>query len=207
MNDRTIPLTAQRHLPPKYVRSGKLNLARHVPAQIALNILGVGLFIGFLIVFGQVISALRTDLTAIEVTLTSANILPGLVALIVVIAVVVVLHEAVHGIVFWMFTRERPRFGFRGFYAFAGAPEWHLPRLQYALVGAAPLVLLSLGGVLLALGLPAGGLPLLIIGLALNAAGAVGDLLVLGWIAGSPHGSLFRDTGAAVERHVPPPSA
>lgn len=207
MTDRTTSLAARRDLPPDYVRSGVLDLARNVPAQIGLSVAGIGLFFGFLILFGQIVIALRADLTTIGFTLDGTDVFLGLAALLIVVIVVVVLHEAVHGIAFWLFTREPPRFGFRGLYAFAGAPDWHLPRLQYAVVGGAPLVLLSLGGLLLALSLPVGVLPLLILGLTMNAAGAIGDMLVLGWIAFSPRGSLFRDTGDAVERHIQAESA
>jgi hypothetical protein len=37
----------------------------------------------------------------------------------------------------------------------------------------------------------------------MNAAGAIGDLLLLAWIAVSPRGAMFRDRGDAVERVVP----
>ncbi|HMQ29453.1 MAG TPA: DUF3267 domain-containing protein [Chloroflexaceae bacterium] len=127
----------------------------------------------------------------------------GIVALLVATAVVLVLHETAHALCFWLFTRKRPRFGFKGLYAYAAAPGWHVPRLQYAITGAAPLVLLSLGGLLLVLVVPLGALPLLLYALTLNAAGAIGDILVLGWIAVSPRGALFRDRGDAVERFVP----
>ncbi|MFV9506451.1 MAG: hypothetical protein AB4911_18025 [Oscillochloridaceae bacterium umkhey_bin13] len=39
--------------------------------------------------------------------------------------------------------------------------------------------------------------------ISMNAAGVIGDVLVIVWIARSPRGALFRDQGDAVARFVP----
>ncbi|MFV9505474.1 MAG: hypothetical protein AB4911_13040 [Oscillochloridaceae bacterium umkhey_bin13] len=64
-------------------------------------------------------------------------------------------------------------------------------------------MLISLGGLALALIAPPTSLPLLIYAVSMNAAGAIGDVLVVAWIAVSPRGALFRDQGDAVARFVP----
>jgi hypothetical protein len=58
---------------------------------------------------------------------------------------IIPLHELVHGLLFWVFTRRRPLFGLRlPFYAFAAAPvDVYLPRNPYLVVALAPLVLLK----------------------------------------------------------------
>lgn len=191
-----------RTLPAGYRPAGSIDLSTNLPAQVGLSIAGVALFFLFAVGFGWAIAALRPEVGTIGVTLEPGDLLLGIVALLAATALVLVLHEAAHGLCFWLFTRERPRYGFKGLYAYAAAPDWHFPRLEYATTGAAPLVLLSLGGLLLALVVPAGALPLLLYALTINAAGAIGDILVLGWVAVSPRGTLFRDSGDAVERFV-----
>lgn len=192
-----------RTLPDGYCPAGSIDLSKNVPAQVGLSVAGIALFFLFAAGFAWTIGVLRPDVDTIGLTVDAGSLLLGIVALLVATAVVLVLHEAAHGLCFWLFTRERPRYGFKGLYAYAAAPDWHFPRLEYAITGAAPLVLLSLGGLLLALVVPPGALPILLYALTMNAAGAIGDILVLGWIAVSPRGCLFRDRGDAVERFVP----
>jgi hypothetical protein len=192
-----------RTLPGDYRPAGSIDLSTNVPAQVVLSIAGVALFFLFAAGFAWAIGALRPDAATISLSVDTGGLLLGILALVVATAIILVLHEAAHGLCFWLFTRERPRYGFKGLYAYAAAPDWHFPRLEYAIIGAAPLVLLSLGGLTLALVAPIGALPLLLYALTMNAAGAIGDILVLVWIAVSPRGSLFRDRGDAVERFVP----
>ena len=57
--------------------------------------------------------------------------------------------------------------------------EVYLPRNQYLVVGIAPLVLLTLVGLLLVVIGPVVVVPILILFVAFNAAGAAGDLLMV----------------------------
>jgi hypothetical protein len=193
------PTQPTRNLPAGYRPAGAIDLATNVPAQIGLSLAAIILF--FLAGAGVVglLSLLRPELGAIS---GSFGLL-SLLALVVTTIAVVVLHELIHGLCFWAFTRSRPQYGFKGLYAYAAAPDWYLPRGAYAITGAAPLVLISLGGLAMALIAPPASLPLLIYAVSMNAAGAIGDVLVVAWIAVSPRGALFRDQGDAVARFVP----
>jgi hypothetical protein len=93
--------------------------------------------------------------------------------------VFILLHELVHGAFFWIYSRSRPRFGFRGGYAYAAAPGWFFPPRQYLVIALAPLVLLSILGMVLVVVVPAGALVAILFVMTANAAGAVGDM----WIA------------------------
>ncbi|MFV9506449.1 MAG: hypothetical protein AB4911_18015 [Oscillochloridaceae bacterium umkhey_bin13] len=64
-------------------------------------------------------------------------------------------------------------------------------------------MLMSLVGLGVALIAPPASLPLLIYAISMNAAGAIGDVMVIVWIARSPRSALFRDQGDAVARFVP----
>ncbi len=110
--------------------------------------------------------------------------------------IVEVAHEAVHGLFFWIFSRRRPIFGVRGMYAFAALPrDCYLPRNPYVVVALAPLVLLSLLGLLLLPMLPPAAIPTLWLVLTANAVGAVGDLVVAGWLLTFPRTVLAQDAG------------
>jgi hypothetical protein len=115
---------------------------------------------------------------------------------IIAMPLVIVLHEAVHGIGFWAFTRQRPRFGFKGWYAYAAMPEnVYLTRNPNIVVGLAPLVVLTVLGLALAPLLPLSVLPTLVCFLTLNAAGAVGDMFWIIWLLRRPANALISDLG------------
>ena len=91
----------------------------------------------------------------------------------------IVSHELVHGAFFWVYSRSRPRFGFRGGYAYAAAPGWFFPRRQYLVIALTPLVLLSFLGMILVAVVPIGALAAILFGMIVNAAGAVGDMWIV----------------------------
>jgi hypothetical protein len=107
----------------------------------------------------------------------------------------VVLHEAMHGVFFWLFTRERPQFGIGWGYAYAHAPGWYFPRWSYALIGLAPLIFLTLIGFALLPNVnPFWVFPLLL-GMLINASGAVGDLWIVLKVVTEKGELLVEDTG------------
>jgi hypothetical protein len=89
-------------------------------------------------------------------------------------------------------------------YAYAAAPDWFFPRRQFVLIGLAPVLLLTLAGLV--------ALPLvdflttarIILALTVNAAGAVGDFMVVLWALGQPPDILLRDEGTAVTAYKSP---
>jgi hypothetical protein len=93
----------------------------------------------------------RTESPNLALQLSSLTDLVTFIGVVLLLlAVQVILHELIHGFFFWFFTRSRPTFGFKGFYAYAAAPDWYLPRNQHLIVALAPLVLITgLGLVLL----------------------------------------------------------
>ena len=75
------------------------------------------------------------------------------------------------------------------------APDWYLPRNPYLIVGLAPLVLLTVLGLGLLPVLPRSVLPPAWFALTFNAAGAVGDMVVVGWLLTKPRSVLVNDEG------------
>lgn len=199
-------MRAAKHLPAGYQEYLTINLAKNKLLFVLLNIAGLALFVGFGWLFVQITLLLRPDAAplmqvlddssggGVMFTLPFAWVWGTLLALLLV----PVLHEAAHGLCFWLFTRDRPRFAYNVFYAYAAAPDWYIPRNPYLIVGLAPLVLLSLVGVGLLPLVPQPSVPLLVAFLVLNAAGAVGDLAIICWLLFQPSNLLARDTGDAI---------
>lgn len=199
-------MQATKTLPEDYQAYATIVLAKNKRLFLFLNLLGLVLFVGFGWLFVQIALLLRpavAPLLHVIDTNSSGGILftlpiawiPGALA---AFFLVPVLHEAAHGLFFWLFTRTRPRFAYKLVYAYAAAPDWYLPRGPYLLVGLAPLILLSLLGVALLPVLPLLLLPGLLAFLVLNASGAVGDIAMICWLLFQPATLLARDTGDAV---------
>ena len=185
-------------LPDGYRPLRTLDLAEDRRALIGLNLLGALLLVVFGWLFLRVALVLAPQFIATYTRGTLDSIvlpLPVLLGCLLGVVAMVVLHELAHGLGFWLFTRQRPTFGFTPLYAYAAAPAWYLPRNQYLVVGLAPLVLLTLGGLALLPVVPVAVVPPLLVVLTCNAAGAVGDLIVVGWLLTQPATVFVRDNG------------
>ena len=192
-------------LPENYHPIGTFDLSTNLRALLWLNMLGLGLFIlsGFL--FVQTLYWLRPNDGAQGLASDLAG-LPGVlqvvVEFLVLYAGMILLHEALHGLFFWLYTRQRPVFAFKGAYAYAAAPEWLLPRNLYFVTAIAPLVGISLlGAAAFAIAPPSWFLAVLVV-LIGNAGGAAGDIWVAGWLMRQPPSCYAQDRGDAVTLYL-----
>ena len=193
----------RKQLPPHYQPVSVLDLSRNRLALVGLSVGAMAAFCLFGWLALVLLTALRSDVDSWTFQISGANFWPFLVGLTVLLAVTVILHEAIHGLCFWLLTRERPRFAFKGVYAYAAAPDWYLPRLHHVVVALAPLVVITLGGLLwLPVAAEVVVLPLLSV-LVLNAAGAVGDLVTVVWLLRQPRTTVVRDSGDAITLYQP----
>ncbi len=195
-------------LPSGFELRSTLDLSKNKLALVLMNVLGlVSLFVfGWL--FLKAATWLRPDASWEPLTSLQIVSLLDVLKIILVMAAetvaVVILHEAAHGIFFWVFSGERPHFGLRGAYAYASAPEWYFPRAQYLVIGLAPLVLLSLGGLGLIALLPDAWIVVLWLFMIFNASGAIGDILTVAWLLLQPADTLAQDVGDAISLYILP---
>lgn len=194
-------------LPAGYHSIGTLDVAHDQRLLIILNIAGLFcLALGGWLFF-RAAFWLRPQDAASGLGTLSVSTLAGWAALVAAIlaltAMHIILHEAVHGIFFWIFTRARPRFAFRWAYAYAAAPGWYIPRNPFFVTTLAPLVVLSLAGLLVMAAAPAAWILPTWFVITMNAGGAVGDLAVAAWLARQPPGCLVQDRGDAVTFFLP----
>jgi hypothetical protein len=120
-----------------------------------------------------------------------------LISIALLVALIVV-HELIHGAFFWLFTRSRPVFGLRGWYAFAAAPGWFLSRGQYLITTLAPFVLLSLLGMVMMAVLPVLIAAIVLILTVFNATSSVGDLWIAIRLVGQRGNVVAEDLGDGV---------
>ena len=186
--------TSTKTLPEGYVQSGEINLIKNKRLAITMNI--VALFVGIISFFllSSFAAMVRPSLMN-----TSGTITAGVVAVLLgAVVSLMTIHELIHGFFFWVFTRSRPAFALRLFYAYAGAPDWYIPTRQFMIVALGPLVIIGAVGMLLMLLVPESWVLLIAIMVALNTGGSVGDLVVFTRLFKLSPTSLANDTGDVI---------
>ena len=187
-------------LPANYQEIARIDLKHDLKLALILNILGILLFFAAGWVFLKVISFVRPDGGQLWGILGG---LSNLVILLIGIVFVILLHEVIHGIFFWIFTGSRPVFAFKFTYAYAAAPGWYLPRNQYLVVGLAPFLVISILAIFFFVVLPPYGVALVLVFASFNVAGAVGDLAITGWLFTKSAAVLINDRGDAAVVFAP----
>jgi hypothetical protein len=187
---------AVKTLPQNYEPRGTLDASKNKTVVVGLNAAAVVLFFLFGWFALRILTVVHPDLESGE--LRNFN----WVTVVLLLLIPIILHELVHGFFFWLFTRERPKFGFKGPYAYAAAPDWYLPRNQHLVVGLAPFVLITLAGLLLLIVSPA-TISALLLAVVANAGGAAGDILVACWLLTQPRTTLVHDAGDAISIYRP----
>lgn len=170
--------------------------------NFTLQLFGVVLMAGFGWLFWLYFTLARPALSDELLQFKSApqpTLLVFSLLLLVTLAVWMTAHELVHGAFFWWFSRHRPQFGYGFGYLYAAMPGWYFPKWPYLAVGLAPLVVLSLVGMLLVPFLPVFWAGLAFFGMVVNASGAVGDIYVCFRIGLEARDVLICDRGDGFE--------
>lgn len=189
----------QKQLPKNYQEILKLDLSQDRSTLLKLNLFGVALVFISGLIFSSILFCLRSGDTVEALLIASGGGTQGrlflLVGIIIAFILLVVVHEAVHGLCFWLITHEKPAFGFRGGYAFAAAPNWYLPRAHYLLTCLAPLLILTPLGTIILLNAPSTWIIPTLFFLSMHTGGAAGDLYVAAILLSLPGDLMARDEG------------
>jgi hypothetical protein len=181
-------------LPEGYVQSDEINLKKNKRLAIVLNIVAFPVAVlSFFLLSGFAVWV-RPGLTSTSITMTVG----GLAVLLGLVLMLLTIHELIHGVFFWVFTRSRPVFALRLFYAYAGAPDWYIPTRQYAFAAVGPLAVIGAVGLLLVLLVPESWVMFIVILVALNTGGSMGDLLILTRISKASPTCLANDAGDVI---------
>ena len=181
-------------LPDGYVQSDEINLKKDMRLAILLNIGAFIIFIPMFYLLSRFIALVRPDITNFSVTITIEKVL-GAIGLVVL---VLIIHEIIHGLFFWIFSHGRPVFALRPLYAYAGAPTWFFSKRQYAITALGPLIIIGAVGLLLLLLAPISWMLMIVLLVALNTSGAIGDIFVFFRLLKCSPTSFANDTGEVV---------
>ena len=185
-----------RHLPEGYVETGRWTLNEASVRELLLLVLvGLVAFFASLFAAGLIVGAAAGSG---EMTIGGGTFALGFL---VGLVLGVILHEAVHGVLFLAFG-GRPRFGFKPWTRFgpvfyAAAPGSYLDRPRYLAAGLAPAVLLT-AALAAALVLVADDDLLASVvtwAFVLNVAGSAGDMLMMRKVMSYPGATRFEDIG------------
>ncbi len=189
-----------KELPLHYQKIALFDLRNNPRLAIGLNLLGIPLFFIAGWVFLRFIAFFRADAGGLWGILSEAS---SLLILIPGVFLVILIHELIHGLFFWLFTKSKPVFAFKLAYAYAAAPTWYIPRNIYLIVGLAPVVCITLFALIGFLFMPMYAVAIMLILASLNFAGAVGDLAICVWLLDHEDALLIRDMGDAAEIYGP----
>ncbi len=158
-------------------------------AQLSVLMLGIGGI--FFVLLNQVVYSWRTHIFLPHITVGSIAVWVGINILCYII--ILPIHEVIHGLVF-AFWGGKPHFGAKlPFALYCGARQQLFRRNQYLVVGLAPLVVITLAGIIFTLLAP-GLAPYTLLATAGNISGAAGDVLVAQRIFHLPKHVLIEDT-------------
>ncbi len=198
-------MRAYSKLPSDYVERGEINL-ENSRLLMAMNLIGLVLLVGAGWLFAVLLTRLRPHTGEFILIFRSETpwlVLSTLLTFLVLLVLMIVLHEGLHGLAFWLFTRSRPQFTFKGWYASASAPGWYFTLPAYAIIGLLPLFGISLLGLALAPLLPESWIVPIWALLTMNAAGAIGDVMIVGWLFTLPRNALVQDFHTRTVAYVP----
>ena len=192
-------MSATKILPEGYTLKKEIDLQKDLGLLVRLNIMAIILLPPVAYGLYWLTMVLRSKpATILQVMTPRISPLVYILALALALIMTMILHELAHGLVFWAVTHQVPKFGFRGAYAFAAAPNWFISRLTYFFIGAAPLVIISLIGIILIPVIPLQLLSAWLFGLLTNTIGAVGDIYILFILLRQPASTLIQDRGDAI---------
>lgn len=182
-------------LPTNYQQCGVLDLSKDKRLMIIVNLISIVV----LFVAESLLSRTAIFIRGLD---SSKSIYRGafsFLGFVLVVLLAIIVHEIIHGISFWLFTGGKPKFGFKGLYAYAAAPDWYLARREYLITALAPLVLVTFLGVLLIPIVKITLLPYLLIWIVFNFAGAAGDVTIVIWLLRKPETIYINDYGDGVK--------
>jgi len=194
--------------PEGYVAAGGVTLAGNRRLTLALNLAGIPWMLVCAVGYVLLAALVRPAGTTIQWGQSSLGwwLVPALFGgALLAAAVVVVLHEAAHGLAFWVFTGARPTFGVKVWYAYAAAPGWHLSRSRFLAVLLAPIALFTVVGLPLVAYAPPAVALVVLLALIGNATSAIGDLYMCLRLIRVSGPAVVEDRSDGITWYVPAP--
>ncbi len=200
------PLEPTQTLPENYVETGGFDLNKNQGLALILNLVRLGLLFGLGWLFLQGLAFLRPEYLSTENILVITGMREfwrAILLLGVSTALMIILHEGLHGLLFLIATKAFPKLGFRGIYAYTSAPAWYIPKKTYIFIALAPAVLITILGLAAVPLVPLNLVPGVLLLVSMNGAGAVGDIVTAFWLTNKPAEMLILDYGDGIRTFLP----
>jgi Protein of unknown function (DUF3267). len=176
-------------LPEGYSEIKRVNLQKDKKLAIILNVGALIIAVALFIVGGIFVP--------FSFEISEENLLVSLLKLfgvLVAIVLYLVAHEMVHGIFIKKYSGKKAKYGFTGFYAYAGS-DAYFKRPQYIIIALAPVVIFGVIFLLLNIFLPKEYFwPIYFIQI-MNLSGAIGDFYITFLVNRLPADILTKDEG------------
>jgi hypothetical protein len=188
-------------LPESYVLHGDFNPARFKKAVWVSWLLGFLVAVASFACFRNLARMLRPEFQPanLHFDVPTLERLRGFSRVLIPLAVIFVVHESIHALLLWMFTRERPKIVValkEGGGICVRLPSWYLPRNAFLAADLAPVCLLTLAGLLLLPVVPQAHLSLLVFCLAVHLAGSTADITSSAFVFLLPPSAYVTTDGA-----------
>jgi hypothetical protein len=192
----TIPNHALQTLPEPYQAQATIDIKNQRKLALTLNLTGILLFLLVFNLMTRTVYKLRGIEPQSSFTITADSLwwLP-LFSIILGFIFLIILHEAAHGLFFWIYTKKMPKFALHLSYAYAAAPDWYIRRNAYLVIALAPIVLITGLGWLLFVFVPGSWLMPLALFTSINIASSIGDLYVVYRLMKMPQSAHIQDEG------------
>jgi hypothetical protein len=192
---------ATQLLPPSYSLYRHFDETRYKKATWVVILLGGLVFWVSFIMFNNLAGILRPEYQIVERLYfqLSAERLIALFRVLLPVAFVLILHECIHVVLLWLYTKERPIIvttleGIGGIAV--KMPSWYLSRNTFLIVSLAPACLITLAAPFLILVVPHTAINILVFCTALNLAGSLSDVISSIYIYSHPVNTYFDTNGS-----------
>ncbi len=196
---------ATQVLPPSYFLYRHFDETKYKKATWVVILLGGLVFWVSFVVFNNLAEILRPEYQMVERLHFQLSVerLIVLFRVLLPVALVLILHECIHAILLWLYTKERPTFvtTFEGIGGVAvRMPSWYFSRNAFLIADLAPVCLITLVVPFLFLVVPRAVINTLVFCAALNLAGSLSDIVSSVYVYSHPadtyldtNGSFFHD--------------
>jgi hypothetical protein len=188
-------------LPESYVLYGDFNPARFKKVVWVVWLLGFLVAVVSFAGFRNLARMLRPEFQPANLHFEAPTLerLRGFYRVLISLAAILAVHEFIHALLLWMFTRERPKIVValkEGGGICVRLPSWYLPRNAFLAADLAPVCLLTLAGLLLLPVVPQAHLSLLVFCLAVHLAGSTADITSSAFVFLLPPSTYVTTDGA-----------
>lgn len=182
-------------LPDHYLLDIEIDLQKNRKLAIWLNTLPLLALIPLGILFWLLVKAFPNKIFPGEGT---GNLFIFGLILLGSFLLLLVLHEFIHGLVMKHYSKEKGKFGFTGFYAYAGNDSFYFDKPSYIRIALAPALMISILLTLAMLFLNGFWFISLYFLFSMHLIGCVGDFYVVWKLRRYPENTLILDSGTSM---------